>query len=228
MTLLSRYFYIDEFSRFDQVLRTYRHTRKTFAKGEFICRPGEPLTKCYYIAGGMAEMSVVHPDGDKRIFGYWGRGGIYPLIVSEQRFNLEYAITLRAITPVDALAFDIDAMRDIVLSHPDVGAVCVEHYGRFVNTLLFGSLACSFDSVMERLASFLRSCLIYLPNTDNSISLSQEDIASVIGATRVSVSRELSELRRLGIVKTSRNRIVVTNVKRLEDMGSKLFLEVDQ
>ncbi len=151
-----------------------------------------------------------------------------PVPTTTKQHNLEYAITLRAITPVDALAFDIDEMRDIVLAHPEIGAAGVEHYGKFVNTLLFGSLACSFDSVMERLASFLRSCLIYLPNTDNSISLSQEDIASVIGATRVSVSRELSELRRLGIVKTSRSRIVVTDVKKLEDMGSKLFLEVER
>lgn len=223
MATLTRFFFTGEFQRYEDLFRSYPHTRETFDKGSYLCRPSEPLIKCYFITDGMTQMSVMHPSGKEMIFGFWGRGGIYPLVVSEQEFDLEYSIVLKTLTFVDTLAFDVPVMKAILEEHPDIAAEAIDHYARFTNSLIFSSLASTYDSVMERLLSFLDSCLIYLPTVDNSISLSQEDIASVIGTSRVSVAREITELRNLGILKTARNRIYITDVRKLREMESALY-----
>jgi CRP/FNR family transcriptional regulator, cyclic AMP receptor protein len=50
---------------------------------------------------------------------------------------------------------------------------------------------------------------------DLEIQLSHQDISSIIGSTRESVTNALGELQRLGMLRIARQQIVLTNMKGL-------------
>jgi len=54
------------------------------------------------------------------------------------------------------------------------------------------------------------------PSDSYNIRATQQELAGMIGATRESVNKELKALRRKGLVQTSRNRITVRDLDRLE------------
>ena len=48
--------------------------------------------------------------------------------------------------------------------------------------------------------------------------MTQEDIADLIGMSRVQITRELTELRDKGILATTRGKITITNIKELASL----------
>ena len=45
--------------------------------------------------------------------------------------------------------------------------------------------------------------------------MTQEDIADILGMSRVQITRELTELRNLGILTTTRGKLTITNLPAL-------------
>ena len=60
---------------------------------------------------------------------------------------------------------------------------------------------------------------------DNIIELTQEEIASLIGASRIQVARVLHFLRENKIIKTNRNTIKILDMKKLSELCSKDILK---
>ena len=207
--LQTRYFYVDEYSSQMEVLKRYSHRNLVFEKNEMMCRPGELLERCYLVTSGMAKMSVLHPSGKERAFGLWGPGSIYPIAITDNHFLLEEYIMLKAVNRVEAIAFDNETLRNIILENGEVSEAIINHYGRLTNLLIYSAVSEQFEPVSERLANFLYSCLVYMPTADNSIAFSQEEIASIIGTSRVSVSKELQEFKNRGILTIARGKICV-------------------
>jgi len=52
------------------------------------------------------------------------------------------------------------------------------------------------------------------------VPLGQDELASLVGASRETVSRALTSYRRMGILTTSHRRIVINDMKGLERMAS--------
>lgn len=220
--LVTRYFFVGEFKRFEPELESCRHEEKSFAPGEYICRPAERLDKVFYLMSGFAQLSVLHESGGERVFGFWGPGSIYPLIANEQEFALEYSIIFKAMEGVDALVIDLPDFKNLLVVDPELGIAAIDHYGRFANTLLFDSVTDSYETIEMRLASFLYSYLLYMPNKECLVKLPQDTIASVIGTSRVSVARVLGEFRKLGLVKTVRGGVRVLDRPALKEFVSDL------
>ena len=58
------------------------------------------------------------------------------------------------------------------------------------------------------------------PGDQIVVSLGQDELARLVGASRETVSRPLNSYRRLGMLDTSHRRITITDLARLERMSS--------
>lgn len=75
------------------------------------------------------------------------------------------------------------------------------------------------DLVFLDLPGRVAKCLLDLSEVAGErreIELTQEDLASFVGATRVSVNRVLADLERRGVVEVGRRHIVVLDPERLQ------------
>lgn len=52
-------------------------------------------------------------------------------------------------------------------------------------------------------------------NSGLVIEMTQEDLADILGISRVHITRELTELRRMGILTTMRGRLTITDFPAL-------------
>ena len=55
-------------------------------------------------------------------------------------------------------------------------------------------------------------------NSGLVIEMTQEDIADILGMSRVQITRELTDLRNRGIVSTTRGRLIVTDLPALTSL----------
>lgn len=218
--MLTRYYYIGEFSKYIDILKAYPHKEKIFQRGEYLCAPSSALKSIYFVEKGLTKLSVTHDSGEDKIFGFWGEGSIFPIICTEQKFNLEYSILMKAVTSVKTIVFTPEVFKKILHEHDAVTYEVVDHYCRFCNMLLFNTTAQSYESVLTRICNVIYTYLYYVKPENGCVQLSQEDIASIIGASRVTVARELSELRNQEIIKTSREKIFVLDHKKIQTYAS--------
>lgn len=76
------------------------------------------------------------------------------------------------------------------------------------------------NSGPQRLAAYLIDLAERYGTPDNSgivitIPLSQEEIASIVGVSRATMTRALGNWRRRGLIRTSRHRLTITNITLL-------------
>jgi CRP-like cAMP-binding protein len=214
--LLTRYFFLNEFNKFENFFEKYPHKVCNFKKNQYLCKPNQSLTKIYYIQNGLTKVSVIHENGEEKIIGFWGKGGIYPLICSKQDFLLEHSILQKSLSEVTALSYSINTIRQMMTDNPDLCFEMIDHYCRFTNLLFFSSTTQTYESVQTRICNILYLLLKNSNILENTISLTQQDIASLIGATRISVVKSLKKLRDENIIETSRNKIKVLDIKKIE------------
>lgn len=219
--LQTRYYFTDEFTAFDSLLKAYRYRTVSFEKGALLKSPAEKFIYNYYVQKGFCKVSVVHDSGAEKVIGFWGPGSVYPIICAEQNFILEHSIVVTAISEMTTLAFGADETKKIMADHPQVAYEMIDHYCKFTNLLFFLTTAQTFDDIKTRVCTML---FVYYQNSGTDLlSLTQSELASIIGARRESVVKVLKELRAQKIIETTKNQIHILSLEKLMHFGSLLL-----
>ncbi len=192
---------------------------KRFTAGEIVYHMEDPADALYFIRDGMVKISMYFPNGKEMILGLLGKYDIFGellLLESERRPNQAEAVTDTTLIVMPEMEFQRllqqqprIAMKFIqVMStrlwqaqqwQAEVGAF--DAPGRLANLLL--RLAGDFGVVSDR-------------GTVIDLTLTQQDLAKMIGATRETVSHCLARLLEFGAVRRRRSPITV-NVERLQE-----------
>lgn len=207
---------MNEFSPYEGFFNKYPHEVCYFKKDDYLCKLNEPFTKVFYIENGLTKVSVMHANGEEKITGFWGKGGIYPLICTEQDFALEYSIMQKAVSDVKTIAFTTETIRKMMADSPEICREMVDHYCKFTNLLFFCATTQTYEPVITRICNMLYLYVKNLDTSNNIVLLNQFEIAALIGATRIAVVKGLKQLRDSGIIETHRHKIIITNLKELE------------
>ncbi|WP_309400055.1 Crp/Fnr family transcriptional regulator [Cerasicoccus maritimus] len=192
-------------------------TKRSYAKGAFICQPGAGDNKVFIIAQGRARVYLGYEDKEFNL-GILNKGDIY------STHTRAYVQSLEA---VDVLAADVRTFRQKMLDDPEVTKSMV--------TVLGGMLAASFQiieglvfkDVNSRLATLLTSeCKRNgVPDPAGGaivqIDLSVEQIAGLLGSTRQTVSTLINDLSRQGLIqKLERGRFLVPDIAALDRIAN--------
>ena len=216
--LKPRYYFADDFSSFCEYFLSHPHTKRTFQKGNYLWKPGQPYDRVqYYVSGASVHFSE-HESGRRKIISFHGPGTLFPGYHTTD-FRIELSLTTIALSEVKVLEFTIPQVRVMFESNKELAESVVNWYSKYVNRFLFETIHQEFNPSQVKLCNLLYLLTMNQPsNSGLVIEMTQEDIADILGMSRVQITRELTDLRSRGILSTTRGRLTVTDLPTLASL----------
>lgn len=213
--LKPRYYFADDFHTFYEYFLSQPHTVRTFRKGDYLWKPGQPYDRIqYYVSGASIHFSD-HESGRRKIISFHGPGTLLPGYHTTD-FRIELSLTTIALSEVKVLEFTIPQFRAMFESNKELAESVVNWYSMYVNRFLFESIHQEFNPSQVKLCNLLYLLTMNQPsNSGLVIEMTQEDIADILGMSRVQITRELTGLRNKNIISTNRGRMIVTDLPAL-------------
>ncbi len=216
-----QYWYVSSCSLFqrlseDQLSRLERHARtRTFAKGEAIYLPSDQSNGAFLLGSGRVRICSTTPDGKQAILGFVKAGELFgEMSLVQSGYREERAEAAEAcqvvLLPADELQRLMSECSDLSLGITKLIGVRRRRIERRLRSLLFRSNRERLGYLLlDLIEQFGKKC----PNgTLIDVRLSHQELASIIGSTRESVTINLGEFQAEGLIQQSRMRIVVIDL----------------
>jgi CRP-like cAMP-binding protein len=204
------------------LLEQRARTRK-FPKGATVYLPSDAADGTFLLAEGRIRICSTTPEGKHVISGFVEPGELFgELAIIDDGQREERA---EAVVGSTVILLANDILRDLMARSPQVALGITKLIGlrrkrveRRLRSLLFRS---NRDRLVHLLLELLDQ---YGKSTNEGIEiglrLSHQELASIIGATRETVTTLLGEMQQQGWLKIQRQRLVVLNRQQLETAGS--------
>lgn len=216
---MNKYFFSNDFKEYEHLF--IKHGSKCeFNKNDIISAQGDTLKYAFYIKKGIMQVSVGHEIGKEKIVSFMGEGNLFPIGINEHKYKMEYSIVEKAFTYVEAYKLEYEVLREIVKNNTDLALSIIEHNCDFTSFLFYEISSLSYDNIRCKVSSILYILIKDGLFKNNIIELKQDEIANIIGASRIQVARVLQFLRVNNVIKTHRNSIEVLNMDKLSEMSS--------
>jgi CRP/FNR family transcriptional regulator, cyclic AMP receptor protein len=193
---------------------------RSFPRGSVVYLPTDEAEGAFLLAEGRIRLSSTTPDGKLAILGYiepgdlFGELGLLHAGCREERAE--------AMLPSNVILFSgrslqllMEQSGQLTLQVTKLIGMRLRRIERRLKSLLFRS---NRDRICMLLLDLVEQ---YGKSTDHGIhidiKLSHQDLASLIGATRESVTHIMGAMQLEGILKFGRQRIVVRDAKRLSE-----------
>ena len=196
---------------------------KPLSRNTPVYLPSDFSNGVFMLAKGRVKICHLTPEGKQSILGFINPGELFgELSLFQEGSRDEYA---EAVEKSLIVLIPEEVMKSMVERHPSVSVGITKLIGlrrmrieRRLKHLLF-------QSNKERLVHLLLDLVEqYGKESDNgialSINLSHQDMASLIGSTRESVTLLLGELQNQKLIKTARRKVWITNLNELSGIVS--------
>ncbi|GAA6181860.1 MULTISPECIES: Crp/Fnr family transcriptional regulator [unclassified Shimia] len=195
-------------------------SRSRFEKGEGIFHQGAPHTGVWIIESGRVRTYYAGPSGREITLAYWSSGHFVggPEVFARGR----HVWSADALEPCELLFLSGTSLLKLVREVPDVAVGVIE--GLVAKGKSYSALIQMLGtrSVSERLSQLL----VILANTtgrpegDTIVvdrTVTYEQIAAIVGATRQWVTQSLDKLKAAGVVEITRTEIIIRDLEQLEE-----------
>lgn len=199
-----------------------RAVERRFERRAMLLHQGERDGSVHVILDGRVGVVMGTPEGDEVLVAIRGPGDLIgELAVFDPAPRLASAIALEN---VRTLVLAGAAFVDFVVGHPEVARTMLQLMVRRLREADRRLVRSRTESTSTRLArNLLELGARYGRATEEGIlldvPLSQEQLASLVGASRESVNGALGELRRSGAITTGRMRIVLLDLAQLREVA---------
>ncbi|MBB4079096.1 DNA-binding response OmpR family regulator [Lewinella aquimaris] len=181
--------------------------RREFEQGTMLVREGEYPHFIYRITQGHVHLSRTHEYGRNYIIAEVGNGEMFGISSALERSPFHY--TARAASQqVVALCLPIAKLLHLLNSDRFVAEALMHTLARRVVNYSERLVNQAYDSVRRRTALVL--CDLHQQYAEGKIDLSREELAQMVGTTKESVTRALSEFKRDNMVEISGREVRVT------------------
>jgi CRP-like cAMP-binding protein len=181
---------------------------------------GDALKSAYFCNTGMISILSVFPDGKSVEVGLVGKEGFVgvPLVAGFR------TSPTRSVTQIDgSTAFRVDgeALVTILSQCPKLER-SLQQYSQMAAMQITQIAACNrLHEVHERLARWLLMCADRVGS--NSLPLTQEFLAQMLGTRRSSVTVAAGILQKAGLVAHDRGEVEIINRRKLEDAACECY-----
>jgi len=185
---------------------------KRFKKGEYIFFEGEAGEKFYIIKDGQVKLTKMIKNGDEQILNIFSDHDIIAEIVAFDKGN--YPASAITMTDTDVIVFDQSELENLILKYPSIGLKLL----REMSNRLRRAQQNVRDLALKDSSARVAGLLIFLAEKYGKkkkdkvildISLTQQELASMIGSSRETVSRVLGQFETEDLIKTSRKKIII-------------------
>ncbi|MGF6773563.1 CRP/FNR family cyclic AMP-dependent transcriptional regulator [Paraburkholderia sp. GAS199] len=201
----------------DRLLR--EGTVRLLQRGEALCRQGQPVEHLCLIVDGTLEISVTTEAGKRFLLRHLEPGQLMNLIPVLDEQGAIHDSVAHADTLV--LLFDKALIQDVLDTEPGFARAVMRLLCLRSRTLYLDLSDNSLLTLRQRCARIL----LYLvgpwgmPRPEGvaiSLKLSQDEFADMVGRSRPVVNRELKNLEREGIIRTTYSHFVILDLPGLE------------
>ncbi|TMB76672.1 MAG: Crp/Fnr family transcriptional regulator [Chloroflexi bacterium] len=183
-----------------------------FARNEVIFHKDDPATHVYLIASGTVKITVEEEDGQEVVIALMRGGDVFGDLALFDEGPRSATVTAMFETMTFTLA-NRDFM-DVLQHNPAAMRQLLALLARRIRR----STGHIEDLVFLDLPGRVAKCLVdqnELAGGNGRVELTQEEIASFVGATRVAVNRVLVDLERRGALKLGRGHVNITDPELL-------------
>jgi CRP/FNR family transcriptional regulator, cyclic AMP receptor protein len=184
---------------------------RRFADGQFIMQQGEVARGFFAVASGQVMVGRHTKDGTLTIFGVAGPGDLF----GEQAFFTASPRLSDAVAdgPVEVFWFDGPLFRKVIAGDPEIVMLLLRSMAGQLRTLTERVDADRNLTLVDRLAHVL---LTMDADADEAVACTQQQLADLIGVSRVSLGGALRQLEKSGAVAGSYGRVRIVNRAALE------------
>ncbi|MCD6186769.1 MAG: Crp/Fnr family transcriptional regulator [Desulfuromusa sp.] len=177
--------------------------------------------KIYLVKEGKVRLGRVNQDGDEITLDVLGPGEIFgELAITDEQQRSHFA---EATEESLVCIFPREKFQKFLVEHQELTFKVMKLIGFRLREMESRLQDLTFQTVAER----LRTALLRLadkhgiPEADGQVRLTitQKDIAYLVGATRESVAEELALLKRAGLVETSYRSLLLPNLESLRQQS---------
>jgi CRP-like cAMP-binding protein len=195
-------------------------TYKKFKSGEMVIGETDPIRSFYVVISGQLKLYRSSAEGKEQTLQLLGPGDPFGLCTAFATDS--FPASAMAIVESAVLLIPGTVMEAIARQEPALLFNIIQILSqRLKNSMeLIESLA--LKEIPERLASFLRHSLPKdnaVKNTAVELTISQRELAKILGATPEALSRALRKMANDGILSTSGRVITILNRKALEQLA---------
>lgn len=207
-------------------------TPKQYRAGEIVCLQGEVINKFYFIEEGKIKLSLFKEDGSEKIFAiqenntFFGESAAFDRYPQFATATVLEDSTIRAIHIKDA--------KELIREHPEISFLVMNAITRKLRLLALQVEDLAFLDAEKRVARVL---LKLMQEVGEKVKegltirkkITHEDIASLTGLSRVTVTNILNYLQTIRIIRKGRRVITVTDQEKLasllveEDVTENIF-----
>ena len=201
---------------------------RKFAADAVLCMEGDPTTHLFILLSGWVKVTNVTRDGREILVALYGSGSVFGEIAG--RVTGYRTATVRAIGPVRALVIGAERFEDFLDAHPAAARAYRQAIAQGQQAAYEYQRNQALSSGAQRLACLLLDLVGQegTPSPDRSeiaAQLSQEELASLISASRSTVTRALHDWRSRQIISTDQRRIEILDRMRLLRIAGRLVPE---
>jgi len=186
--------------------------RRSVASGGFFFHQGDVANTCYVILTGRVRITQIDADGRQVILHLVTPGEGFALVAPLS--GGEYGVAAEAVDEAEALAWDGETMRSLMLRIPELALNALGLLSARLHELQERYRELATERVERRVArAVLRLARQAGRRTEEGIlidlPLSRQDLAEMTGTTLYTASRILTGWEQAGLVTTGRERLVI-------------------
>lgn len=189
--------------------------KREYNKKEILFREGDYANYLYFIIEGRIKLTKTDDYGKELVTDIFNKGdfiGYTPLIE-----GTEYFETATAMDDTEVAIIPKDDFLSLMQKNRDVANKFIKLLANNVQEKEERLLKLAYAPVRERVADSLVA--LYNKETNESIKISREDLASIVGTATESLIRTLSEFKNDKLIEINGREISITNYDKLKSLA---------
>jgi CRP-like cAMP-binding protein len=201
---------VDILTREDKEELARRMHIRHFRADEVIYHRGDPAADTHCVYTGLVKVLLINAEGEEALLLLLRRGDFFGELALFRDAPRE--ATVVAVIPTTTLQLSRQSCLDILARNPKAQEWTFHHMTETIQQLENRYESMVFLDVPGRLACYL----LELKAISGALPIRQDDLASAIGSTRVTVNKLLSDFEKRGIVKVSRRKFEILDADALQ------------
>lgn len=189
---------------------------RRFSKGDTIYYQGDMPSSFYYLKKGKVKVYMTSADGMEKILSTAKSGEI----LGEAAFfdKMPRISCAEAVTDSEIAVINQQLLINLIQSNPDIAMELLNIQAKRIRELSAQIDSMTFLQADGRIARLLlQSC----NSNSSTVNLTHEEIAGIIGVSRVTVSKILNSFKRKGYLKTAYRKIILVDKNSLYALSNR-------